>query len=93
VFLNWSQPIDASNETVITYYRGQIASRLGSCFNPSEWEAQLRLALLGQCVRSFGLWLFNVHHHESAEVRQRFRARLTWWCEQARAGLEVLFTR
>jgi hypothetical protein len=89
-FLNWAQPLEASNETLITYYRDQIASRLGTCFNPFEWEAQLRLALLGQCVRSFGLWLYNTHHHESAEVRHRFRARLTWWCEQARPGLELL---
>src|SRR5579859_204719 len=83
--LAFGKPMEASKEMVTAYYRDQIASRLGTAFNRIEWEAQLRLALLGQCVRCLGLWLYNAHYEQSAEVRDIFRAELPWWCEQARA--------
>jgi hypothetical protein len=88
--LDFAKPMEASKETALSYYRDRIADRLGRCFDPHAWEAQLRLALLGQCVRCFGLWLHNAALHESADVRDLYRADLTWWCDQARAGLELL---
>jgi thiamine kinase-like enzyme len=80
-FLYTGKPMETSKEMVIAYYRDQIAIRLGGCFDPIEWEVQLQLALLGQCLRCFGLMLYNAHHGETADVRELFRAELPWWCE------------
>jgi hypothetical protein len=82
--------MEPSREIVIAYYRDRLAARLGGCFDPVAWEVQLKLALLGQCLRHFGLMLHNAYHGETAELRDIFRAQLSWWCEQARAGLQLL---
>jgi len=89
-FLYFGRPMETSREIVIAYYRDQLATRLGGCFDPIAWDAQLQLALLGQCLRHFGLMLYHAHHGETDEVRANFRAQLPWWCEQARAGIELL---
>jgi hypothetical protein len=88
--LHFGRPMEPSREIVIAYYRDQMAARLGRWFDPIAWDAQLQLALLGQCLRHFGLMLYHAYHGETAELRDIFRAQLAWWCEQARAGIKLL---
>ena len=68
----------------------RLATRLGMRFDESTWEPQLRLALLGQCLRTMGMWLSEAYFAPTATARDMRRAQLPWWCEQARAGLKWL---
>jgi hypothetical protein len=81
--------VTASKETIIANYRQQLAARLGARFDESTWEPQLRLALLGQCLRTMGMWLSEAHHAPTATARDMRRAQLPWWCEQARARSQM----
>jgi hypothetical protein len=58
-----------SKEAIIGEYFEQLAARLGAWFNTTIWEAQLRLALRGQCVRSMGMWLSEAHYASTSIAR------------------------
>ena len=83
--------VTASREAIVADYPGdRVATRLGMRFDESTWEPQLRLALLGQCLRTMGMWLSEAYFAPTATARDMRRAQLPWWCEQARAGLKWL---
>ena len=88
--LSFGWPLEVSNEVVIDYYREQLSRRIGARFDPIVWEPQLRLALLGQCVRTGWHMVYYACKHEQEAIRNQFRSELNWWWEQARLGLELL---
>ena len=88
--LNFFEPMEVSKEVLIDQYRDQFAGRLGDRFDYAEWEPQLHLALLGQCLRTLGLKVYFAEKGDTPLIRDTFRADLYWWCEQARKGLRVL---
>ncbi len=88
--LLWSGPVAVSRETVIARYRDQLALRLGAAFDERDWEPQLSLALLGQCLRSMGAMLDLAYNNPDAVTRNALQAELPWWTEQARLGLKWL---
>ncbi len=85
--LNHYGPSAVPEEVVISRYREQLAHRLGDRFDQAEWEPQLRLALLGQCLRALPLMLYSAYKAENHEIRAAFQRLLPWWCEQAHLGL------
>jgi hypothetical protein len=91
--LNFFTPTEMSKEDIIDQYRLELAERLGLRFNFADWEPQLHLALLGQCLRTLGLKLYNAEKGDTPLIRDTFRADLNWWCEHARKGLSVLNDR
>jgi thiamine kinase-like enzyme len=90
VDLAWYGPSTVPHDRVIDQYQARLAHRLGALFEDSEWEPQLRLALLGQCIRQMGAQVDMAYNHQNPIVRDMFRANLPWWCHQARAGLKWL---
>jgi hypothetical protein len=83
-------PSPVAKESVIDLYRDQLALRLGIRFDAHAWEHQLRLALLGQCLRMFAGMLNNAYNSEDSAVRAAWLGHLPWWTEQARIGLQCL---
>ena len=76
--------------TIRVKYQARPAHRLGARFEDREWEPQLRLALLGQCIRQMGAQVDMAYNHQNPIVRDTFRANVPWWCHQARARTEVV---
>ncbi len=82
--------VTESKETILAEYRRQLATRLGERFDDANWQAQVQLAFLGQCLRTMGMWLSEAHYAPTATARDMRGAQIPWWCDQARAGLRLL---
>jgi hypothetical protein len=83
-------PSPVTKERVIELYRERLALRLGDWFDGNVWDHQLRLALLGQCLRIFAGTLNDAYNSEDPAVRAAWQGHLPWWTEQARIGLQCL---
>ena len=66
---SYAHVVPVSKETIIAEYRDQLAARLGPHFDDTTWEPQLRLAFLGQCMRTMGMWLSETHNAPTATAR------------------------
>jgi hypothetical protein len=78
-------------ESVIEVYGEHLQRRLGSRFESTWWEPQLRLAMLGGAVQFVGWMAWSAVHLEDEDARRTARDDLAgWWSEQVRVGLQLL---
>jgi Phosphotransferase enzyme family len=85
-----SARLPVPQEATIDRHRRALARRIGSQFNESWWQPQLELCLLGAFVQFGWEKALGAMHSDSAEVRTRERAELTWWSARASSALRLL---
>ncbi len=80
-----------SKEACITFYREQLARRLGNRFDESWWLPQLELGLLGGFVQDgWAIVLKATHWAITAHQREHWQADVVWWSEWVRRGARWL---
>lgn len=94
VDLGWYLAVNAARlpeprEATIAAFRDSLTRALGARFDPSWWEPQLAIGLVGAFLQ-LG-WPKVLGALEGGPtVRERERAELAWWSERVREGARVL---
>lgn len=84
-----SARLPESREATIAAFRDSLAQALGARFDPSWWEPQVAVGLVGAFIQLGWPKVLGALEGGPA-VRKRERAELAWWSERVREGARLL---